>query len=203
MVALLQALGLAADGDEALMQAYAKGDQRAFAQLYDRHERPLYRFLLRSVSAEAVADDLLQEVWLGVIHSAHRYQPRAAFRTWLYQIARSKLIDHWRCREPRVVQQLYQEDAHGDGGEPVAQLAADPADQPEVRAMDGAQAQAFAGAVAALPAAQREVFLLHGEAGLTLAQIATLVGAPEETVKSRFRYACHKLRTQLREWTKA
>src|SRR5271169_5225376 len=71
--------------DEDLMLAYAAGDSAAFERLYDRHEAAVYRFLLRSVGNRAVAEELLQEVWLSVVRNASRYQPRAGFRTWLYR----------------------------------------------------------------------------------------------------------------------
>jgi len=58
---------------------------------------------------------------------------------------------------------------------------------------------AIAAALADLPAAQRETFLLHEEAGLTLEQIATVVGTGRETIKSRLRYALNRLRRDLRE----
>ena len=75
------------ESDEALMLAYRGGDARAFAALFDRHERSVYRFLLRSTKDAAVADDLLQEVWLAVIRNASAWAPRAKFTTWLLRIA--------------------------------------------------------------------------------------------------------------------
>jgi len=79
-------------------------------------------------------------------------------------------------------------------------IAADASVQPEIRAMDRAQARAFAAAVEDLPGAQREAFLLHVEAGLTHEQIAAVTGTGSETVKSRIRYACSKLRTTMQPW---
>lgn len=188
------------EADESLMSRYAAGDLRAFERIYDRHERPLYRFLLRSVRIPAVAEELLQEVWTSVIRNAPSYRPEALFTTWLYRIARSRLIDHWRARDPEALESL-DEPAGGDCDATLMDLmAADPSMQPEVRAMDRAQARAFAAAVEELPAAQREAFLLHVEAGLTHEQIAGVTGAGAETVKSRIRYACARLRTSLQHW---
>ena len=66
--------------DEDLLAAYAAGDARAFGELYERHERPLYRYFLRQGAATALADDLLQETWMAVIRNAARFEPRAKFR---------------------------------------------------------------------------------------------------------------------------
>jgi len=190
--------------DEALMTRYARGDVAAFERLYGRHEGPVYRFLLRSVGIPALADELLQEVWMSVIRGSAAYEPRALFTTWLYRIARTRLIDHWRARDPALLVSL---DAAADGAgddataaSAVDRLAADTSYEPETRALDRAQARAFTLAVEALPVAQREAFLLHAQAGLSLAQIAGITGAGVETIKSRLRYAGDKLRLAMQNW---
>jgi RNA polymerase sigma factor (sigma-70 family) len=189
--------------DEDLMMAYARGDAAAFEHLYDRHEVPLYRFLLRSVAIAQVAEELLQEVWLSVVRNAAGYRPQALFRTWLYRIARTRLIDHWRARDPAVVLSLEApagNDLDGDGPTLAETVADDEAQQPLHQVMARAQAQALVAAVQRLPPAQREVLLLHAEGELTLAQIAEVTGTGFETAKSRLRYALDKLRVVRREW---
>jgi RNA polymerase sigma factor (sigma-70 family) len=189
-----------AEADESLMLRFAAGDDRAFEALYDRHERAVYRFLLRSVRTQAIADELLQEVWLSVIRYARGYTPQALFTTWLYRIARSRLVDHWRARDPNVLVGLDEPAGSGCDATVADLVAADASVQPEVQAMNRAQARAFLTAVEDLPAAQREAFLLHVEAGLTHQQVATVTGAGAETVKSRIRYASAKLRTTMQPW---
>src|SRR5690242_15591299 len=188
------------EADESLMSRFGAGDMRAFEQLYDRHERAVYRFLLRSVRIPAVADELLQEVWISVIRNARSYKPQALFTTWLYRIARSRLIDHWRARDPEVLDSLDEPAGTGCDATLIDLVAADASVQPEVRTMERAQARAFVAAVEELPGAQREAFLLHVEAGLTHEQIAEMTGTGAETVKSRIRYACAKLRTTMQPW---
>ena len=188
------------DGDETLMLRFAAGDARAFEQLYERHERPTFRFLLRSVSDPALAEDLLQEVWITVIRSAPRYEARAQFKTWLYVIARGRLIDFWRARDPAILLSL---DAPIDVDQDSTLsdiLPADAGHQPEALAMNEAQARAFASAIEHLPAEQREAFLLHVQAGLTLTQVAAVTGIGVETIKSRLRYASAKLRKVMLPW---
>jgi RNA polymerase sigma-70 factor (ECF subfamily) len=168
--------------DEELMAAYRDGDAGAFDTLYARHKGALFRYVLRGVRLRAIAEELYQEIWIRVIEARKRYSPTARFTTWMYTIAHNRLIDHWRRKELTVV------DAEHD--EPQAGLEADPARQAEAReALDR-----FAKALAELPHAQREAFLLHEEAGLTAFEIAAVTGSEPEAIKSRLRYAFSKLK---------
>jgi RNA polymerase sigma-70 factor (ECF subfamily) len=189
--------GSNADSDEVLLAAYAAGDAAAFARLYERHERPVFRFLRRSAGDDAIAQDLLQEVWLSVIRNAATFEPRARFTTWLYGIARSRLIDHWRARRDMV---SLDQEAANDGAAVIEGLAAGADCQPDVRAMSRAEAMAFVAAVEQLPAAQREAFLLHAEGGLTVEEVAQASGVGRETAKSRLRYAMTRLRSAMEPW---
>jgi RNA polymerase sigma-70 factor (ECF subfamily) len=173
--------------DEQLMLAYRQGDAGAFDTLYARHKGPLYRFILRAVRERATAEELYQEIWMRVIEARGRYEARARFTTWLYTIAHHRLTDHWRKRGLKVVE-LQDDDA-----------AAPRADDPEARAAGREGLQRLAQAIAALPELQREAFLLHAEAGMTVAEIAVATGANEEAAKSRLRYALGKLRTALND----
>jgi len=168
------------------MLAYGGGDAGAFETLYRRHRGALYRFVLRALRHRATAEELFQEVWLRVIEARGRYAPQARFTTWLYTIAHNLLVDHWRKKGLSVVPL--------DEDEMVA-APDNPARQAEAR-----EALArFMHALEALPAAQREAFLLHEEAGLTVAEIAAVTGANEEAAKSRLRYAMAKLKAAVDE----
>jgi RNA polymerase sigma factor (sigma-70 family) len=186
----------AGPSDEELLAAYAAGDARAFGALYERHERPVYRYFLRQGAAPALADDLLQETWMAVIRHAERFEPRAKFTTWLYTVARSKMVDHWRHRDTAVSF----EEAANDPDEAPLELPGSDADRPDVQVLSRAQAQAFVAAVEALPAVQREAFLLQAEGGLSLEEIAAITEVGHETVKSRLRYAMTKLRSAMEAW---
>jgi len=188
----------ASNSDETLMAAYQGGDARSFALLFERYERPVFRFLRRSLGDHATADDLLQEVWLAVVRNAAGYVPRAKFTTWLFTIARSKLIDHWRATTPMT--SLDEEAANDPDESRLDSIPAAASEQPEVQAMSRAQAQAFLAAVEALPAVQREAFLLHVEGDLTVEEVAQATGVGFETAKSRLRYAFGKLRAAMEVW---
>jgi RNA polymerase sigma factor (sigma-70 family) len=172
--------------DEELMLAYREGDAGAFEALYRRHRGALYRFVLRSIKQRATAEELFQEVWIRVIEARRRYAPQARFTTWLYTIAHNLLVDHWRRRGLSVVQLDEEQDFAAPD---------DPARQAEARESLGR----FLQALEALPAAQREAFLLHEEAGLTVAEIAAVTGAGEEAAKSRLRYATAKLKAAVED----
>ena len=176
--------------DEQLMLAYAGGDAAAFETLYARHKGPLYRFVLRSVKGAAEADELFQDVWMRVVEARARYEPRAKFRTWLYTIAHNRFVDHWRSKGLTVVP------LENDDGTTV-DVPAGPSAEPHRRAEARQSVSRLLDAIAALPAAQREAFLLHEEGGLTVAEIAATTGTNEEAAKSRLRYAMNKLREAI------
>jgi RNA polymerase sigma factor (sigma-70 family) len=173
--------------DEELMLAYAAGDAVAFETLYGRHKGALYRFVLRSVKARGEAEELFQDIWMRVIEARARYAPKAKFSTWLYTIAHNRLVDHWRARGLAVVS------LDDENGAAVPEPAAAPSSEPQQLVQARQTLDRLAAAIAALPLAQREAFLLHHEGDLTAAQIAAATGTNEEAAKSRLRYAMKKL----------
>jgi RNA polymerase sigma factor (sigma-70 family) len=179
--------------DETLMQAYARGDMGAFETLYDRHALPVWRFVQRSVQDAALADDLVQDVWFSVVRHAAQYEPRAKFRTWLFTLAHHRMVDHWRTQKNHTSLDAETE----DGASLAEMLAAESGFGPERRLDSRELAQALLDALAALPAVQREAFLLQAEAGLSVAEIAQTTGVNMETAKSRLRYARARLRETL------
>jgi RNA polymerase sigma-70 factor (ECF subfamily) len=185
----------AADPDEVLMDRYAHGDAAAFECLYRRHEMRTWRYIERNVGNRASADELMQEVWFAVARQAPRYHPSARFTTWLFTIARNRIIDWARTQRP----QTSLESLGHEAGAVVMQLSTDPSSGPLAAAVACEQSSALAHALAQLPAEQRDGFLLHIEAGLSVDEIATIAGVSFETAKSRLRYARMKLRDLLQE----
>ena len=181
----------AASSDETLLARYREGDGAAFEILYARHRQGLYRFLLGLSGKPELADEVFQDTWLSLIRSNSQPQGRATFRTWLFQIARNRLIDHWRkhgAHQP--LHDSYDEQLHAIGDE---------TNDPEQLLNLSRDNQHLESALQTLPADQREVFLLRAHGDLDLAQIASLTETPLETVKSRLRYAQQKLRRLLAE----
>jgi len=189
----LAAAGRDEPGDEDLMQAYAAGDAAAFDTLYARHKGGVYRYIVRECGNAGAADELFQDVWMSVIRVRTSYEPTAKFSTWIYRIAHNRLIDHWRATGHVELVTAGADDDH----DPLDAIPGARNDEPDVRAGVREIGARLKQALAALPAAQREAFLLHQEGGLELVEIATLTGVGVETVKSRIRYALTKLRAEL------
>ena len=176
--------------DEALMLAFARGNMNAFEQLYDRHETGVWRFVFRSVQNQAVADDLVQELWFAVARTAASYEPTAKFKTWLFTMARNRVIDHTRTAKNHT-----SIDAENDDGESMfSDLAADSRLGPLRQVTSREQAKALLAAIEQLPPDQREAFLLQAEGDMSVDDIAAATGVSFETAKSRLRYAMSKLR---------
>ncbi|WP_338050386.1 RNA polymerase sigma factor [Pseudomonas lalucatii] len=178
-----------ADDDAALLRRYRQGDAEAFALLYQRHRLGLFRFLCGLCGDPTLAEEIFQDTWLSLVRSDSLQRERVLFKTWLYQIARNRLIDHWRKHGKRQgLQETYDERLHerpGEQGDPEQQFGLSRDRQRLQRALDD------------LPAEQREVFLLRAQGELELQEIAELTRTPAETVKSRLRYALQKLRRLL------
>jgi len=182
---------MATEDDDELMLRYARGDLRAFETLYQRHRGALYRYLARHTRNPEVANDLFQEVWSKVIASRERYEPRAQFRTFLYRIAHNCFVDYYRRTAVRA-------ELSGDENDDwQGSLPAPAHDGPDARAEHAQLVARYRAALAALPADQRDVFLLYEESGLSLDEIAAISAVGPETAKSRLRYAVAKLRHAL------
>ena len=182
--------------DEALMLGFAGGDMAAFDTLYNRHELAVWRFVFRSVKVQAVADDLLQDVWFAVARNAGSYEVKAKFRTWLFTLAHHRLVDYLRTAKNHTSL-----DATDDGARSLVDtLAADSGFGPLRRLQSREQASALIAAVEQLPAEQRQAFLLQAEGDLSVQEIAEATGVNFETAKSRLRYARASLRQLLQEF---
>ncbi len=193
-----QAPAADARSDEALLEAYKGGEVAAFRQLVQRHERPLYRFCLRSLHSPEAAADATQEVFLRVVKNAPRWEQKARFTTWMYTIARNYLIDEARKGRFRRTDSLNEPLGKGEeGGEEKLDRVAS-AGQGSDALIDGARVRETVDAVLQeLPEEQREVFCLREYGGLAFKDIAEAVGAGENTVKSRMRYALGTLKKAL------
>ncbi|WP_225444280.1 sigma-70 family RNA polymerase sigma factor [Pseudomarimonas arenosa] len=180
---------LDARSDEQLMQAYGHGDGRAFELLYQRNRGRLYAFIARALSPRAAVDDCFQDTWARIIRSRQRYQPTAAFSTWMFQIAHHLIIDQLRRRPAQT-------------GQEIERLL----DRPDHTTTDSTpetvqsrfqQARRLQLAIDSLPAEQRIALQLRWNEELSLEEIAEVTDCGRETVKSRLRYGMDKLRALL------
>ncbi|HRI68072.1 MAG TPA: RNA polymerase sigma factor [Polyangium sp.] len=190
--------------DEVLMLRFQGGDQSAFAKLVRRHKTPVYNFILRSVRSREVAEDLVQDVFVKVVQNATEFKHEARFSTWTYTIARNVCIDHLRKAALRKHPSLDQV-ANNNSGEDGPTLGERIADAHFASAVDRVAIGSELGkritrAVEELPPEQREVFLLREVANVPFKEIAEIVGVPENTTKSRMRYALERLQQALAEY---
>lgn len=189
--------------DEMLMVRYQRGDRHAFAALVRRYKRPIFNFVLRQLRDPTASEDVTQEVFLRVVQSASEFKHEARFTTWLYTIARNLTIDHLRKRRLRAHPSLDQPRERGDeSGRAMIDSVADrhPRSSVERTAVSTEVGSRIVDAVEALPDEQREVFMLRELANLPFKEIAAITGVPENTVKSRMRYALDRLQAALSEF---
>ncbi|MCG4455668.1 RNA polymerase sigma factor [Pseudomonas sp. MMS21-TM103] len=180
---------LSDEEDAALLRRYRQGDAEAFALLYQRHRLGLFRFLCGLCGDPTLAEEVFQDTWISLIRSQSLQREAVLFKTWLYQIARNRLIDHWRkSGRLQAKHEAFDEQLHD--------LPCRESD-PEQQFGLSRDKQRLQAALNDLPAEQREVFLLRAHGDLELHEIAELTRTPAETVKSRLRYALQKLRRLL------
>lgn len=183
--------------DEQLLLAYQDGDTAAFKTLFHRYRGPLFNFLLRRTRDRGRAEELYQDVWTRVIERCDDFRGDAKFSTWLYTIARNHCIDHARRMKFRTHDSL--DAPRRDSNQPRLARVPNPGPSTEQLAVGATLQSRIARAVEGLPEEQQEVFLLRQLQGLGFKEIAEIVDAPVNTVKSRMRYALERLQQELED----
>jgi RNA polymerase sigma-70 factor (ECF subfamily) len=170
--------------DYALMEAVRAGDERAFAALVERYQRPLLNFFAR-MGATANDDDLAQETFVKVWKYRAKYKPSAKFTTFLYTLARHALLDHFRMQgrfASFAVRYAEEAPAGTDGGHRALHEEMD-----------------IQTALGTLPQGQREVLALAVHRGQTYEEIARTLSIPLGTVKSRVFNALRSIQERFRD----
>jgi RNA polymerase sigma-70 factor (ECF subfamily) len=167
--------------DEILVERIAAGNKFAMQALFARHRTSVYRWLLRFVSNETFAEDLLSEVFLDVWRQAARFECRSSVSTWLLSIARHKALSARRRRT----------DAELD--EKIEATVADPADDPEVALQEKNRDELVRRALIRLSPEHRQVIDLVYYHERSVDEVAQILDAPPATVKTRMFYARKKL----------
>jgi len=181
--------------DEELLGRYRRGELRAMSELLQRYRRPLFSFLLRMCNDRTRAEDLLQESFVRLIAHEDSFQGTAKLKTWLYKIARNLWLDERRRMKHRRHASL---DASHDGGPTLHERVEGKTLGADRQAASSELAGQIAQAISA-PDEQREVFVLRQVELLSFREIAEVVGIPENTAKSRMRYALERLQVALAE----
>jgi RNA polymerase sigma-70 factor (ECF subfamily) len=173
------------DENVELMLAFCAGDGEAFDALFRRWSAPLLRFLNRMVWDLAVAEELVQEVFLRVYRSRDRYSPDARFSTWLYRIATNLALNELRRPRHRAIHQS----ADAEGAAPIRDVAAASDEVVHARQLsDIVEAE-----MKRLPDKQRAALWLAAVEGLSYAEVADTLDVSEKAVKA----LVHRARTAL------
>jgi RNA polymerase sigma factor (sigma-70 family) len=173
--------GIEYDTDHERMAAVARGDLSSMNEIYRNRHRPLFRFFYRLTNRQAMAEDLVHEVFLRMIRYRHTYQAEkenaeasGAFESWMYRIARNTLADHARKHRHEV--------AAGEGElESIASARPTPFEATSKR-QDLALLHR---ALRKLPEDKRELLVLTRFQGLSYEQIGGILGCEAGTVKGR------------------
>lgn len=174
---------VASDGE--LIQRAAEGDRGAFDDLYRRYARPVFGLALRRLGDRGRAEDAVQETFASVWRSAKSYRPeRGPGAPWLYAVARNAIVDGARSRT----------DVPADVPD-VASDASGPADRAEQSWVSWRVHRALE----ELPERERDVISLAYWSGLSQSEVASYLGIPLGTVKTRTRAALQRLADALAE----
>lgn len=178
--------------DVELMQGVCEDDEFAFADLYERHYARLQNFFYGMCRDVHVSADLCQETFLRIWKLRKRYKGIGSFPAYMFAIARNIWFE--RQRSNRKHQRLGVRLSHDGIWDTVA---ASPRHQPDNKAIHSEIREEIFNALETLPEEQRMAFILRTVEGLSLAEIASVMGCPENTVRSRKLTALKKLRKML------
>jgi RNA polymerase sigma-70 factor (ECF subfamily) len=173
--------------DEVLIAKIAKGDRSAMEALFTRYRVRVFKFMLRMVRNEAIAEELNSDVFLDVWRQAGTFEGRSAVSTWIFSIARFKALN---ALQRRGEQEL--DDDKADAIE-------DDADDPETVLAKKDKAAVLRQCLVELSAEHREIVNLVYYQHKSVEEVSGIVGIPEATVKTRMFYARKKLSELLAE----
>jgi len=172
--------------DEALMLRYQRGDRGAFGLLVRRHQVAVYNFLLRELGSALAADELAQEVFLGVVREGGRFNYETPFSTRLFSIA-CRLVQKERVRTP------HRSPNRGSPNREAGLGRSTPAHGETLE-------DSIVRAVDALPEGEKDVFLLREVADLPFSEIARVTQQTEAAVKIQMQHALSRLRVTLQDF---
>ena len=184
----------------ALVSPLLIDQDRQIAAIVAREARRLRGFIRRRVADVADADDILQDVFFELTEATRLATPIEHVGAWLFRVATHRITDRFRRKAPIAESSLRGLDDDSDDG--TGPLEAHPAgadDGPEARYAGRLLFDDLEAALAALPAAQREVFVAHELEGRSFASLAAESGTPINTLLARKRYAVLRLRDALQQ----
>lgn len=174
------------EGEEAALVSAAQRDPAAFAGLYRRYVKPVYRYLYSRAGSPADAEDLTEQAFLEALEGLGRYRQQGPFAAWLFTIARRRAIDHLRRRRPEA-----------SLGEGVADPQAPP--DPLAQVIRSEESRRLQTLLAGLDEADLELLRLRFAAGLGFGEMARILRRSEAAVKMQLYRLLRRLEGQLEE----
>lgn len=178
------------ESELALVARLRAGDAAAFDLVYERFNAPLFSFLARLSRRRDVAEDLVEETWLRLVHRSAALQDDTRLGPWLFTVARNLYVSF---RRSRLV-----EDSHAGGLIGLWPFGSPPASPLESLTSSEAE-QRIEAALGTLPVACREALLLVGVEGMRPAEAAVVCGITPEAMRQRLSRARALLAARLEE----
>ncbi len=150
------------------------GETSLLAELFERHNRPVYGFFYRMTNSRELSEDLVQDVFLRILRYRDTYEPKTSFTAWMYGIARNAMIDQMRKRRPEA--------SLDNDSMPEVPTRDEPMDE-RLRARQ--ESEMLQRALGSLPADKREVLILARYQDLRYDEIGRILGCEANAVKQR------------------
>ena len=183
--------------DTELIERFQRGDTAAFDTLFTRYQKRTYRLVQRFISNREDALDLTQDAFIRAYQGLGDFKSQCQFYSWLYRITVNLCIDFLR-KKARSEVLLYDSDESGEL--PMANIP-DPRSESPAKAVENKELRThIRKAVRRLPPKQRQIFILRHWDGLSLKDIAAVVGRSDGTVKAHLLHAHRNLRKHLRPY---
>jgi RNA polymerase sigma-70 factor, ECF subfamily len=192
-------------GDElAIVERLRAGDEAAFRDLVRRHHAAMVHFAQSFVPSRAIAEEVVQDAWLGVIKGIDRFEGRSSLRTWIFHIVAN--IGRTRGERERRTVSVPDELAQASASVPPGRFAGPPgrggwavppapwSDLPDERLLAKSTFERVAGIAAGLSENQRRVFVLRDIEGMTSAEVCELLDVSEVNQ----RVLLHRARSRVR-----
>jgi RNA polymerase sigma-70 factor (ECF subfamily) len=185
------------ESDLELLNRLRDGDEEAFVMLVNRYQQPMLRLARSMVPNQAVAEEAVQDTWMGVVRGLERFEGRSSFKTWLFRILTNRARTAGsREHNQRKIESRHAVDParfnlHGQWAEPVDRWVEESEDRLEAAVW----APVLKSALGDLPPRQRQVVVLRDVEGLSNDEVCAVL----DLSSGNQRILLHRGRTRLRE----